>query len=994
MSILKTASPEPVDQNTNLVYTLQIDDNGPATAQGVTVSDPLPAQVSFTSVSTTQGTCSQAGGTVTCNLGSMNPGALAIVTINVTASTFSSVSTASNTATVSSTTSDPNLTNNSSTVVSTIQAPTAVQLVSFNAFSQGSSGVLLDWKTREEVRNLGFNVYRQDSSGSHRLNPSLIAGSALMLRGGHPQHAAKTYQWVDPQPEPWDATYWLEDVDLSGAKSQHGPAQVSAAPSTLRLEASAQLLTHLNRAARDSALNQQLAPVAWPRQRQAELAPAENLTGEDRSHATNGTLDQEPAVKVTVGREGWYHINYEQLVSAGFNADWNARNLQLFAEGVERPLLILGNQFGRLGPNDAIEFYGTGIDTPYSGTRVYWLIEGREPGKRISRARSDFDGSGEPSSFPYTTIREDRTTYFAALINSEDEDNFFGAVVTSDPVDQDLVVTHSAPTALPVTLDITLQGATDGQNHSVSVVFNGSLLGNISFTGQILYKSTFPVDASLLHDGTNTITLTALDGDNDVSVVQSIVLHYAHTYAADGDWLRMEAQSGSRLHITGFSSPRIRVFDITNPQGVEQLAASIQSSSAGYSCDVAVTGSIFGGRTLVAFADTQIAQPEALVQHVPSHLTRRSEGGDILIVTHPDFVPALAPLIQLREEQGHRVKVATIDEVFDAYDFGERSPYALRSFLQFTVKNWRTPPQSILLVGDASLDPRNYLGFGDFDFVPTRLIDTAALKTASDDWFTDFTQIGFGTVPIGRLPVRSLAEAQLVVSKIVNYERGSFAGAWNSRALVVADQNVDANFTATSRSVAAALAGLLSTNTILSGNLDPQAARQQIISDINQGQLLVNYAGHGSVEQWSFADLFDDSDAASLQNGNALPVFLIMDCLNGFFQDVYTQSLAESLLLSPNGGAVSVWASSGFTDAAPQGGMDRSLIAILAAEPSTPLGAAILQAKSQTTDRDVRRTWILFGDPMMHLHLLSSLRKTSFLRRGTGTAIPGNSKPN
>ena len=36
------------------------------------------------------------------------------------------------------------------------------------------------------------------------------------------------------------------------------------------------------------------------------------------------------------------------------------------------------------------------------------------------------------------------------------------------------------------------------------------------------------------------------------------------------------------------------------------------------------------------------------------------------------------------------------------------------------------------------MDPRNYLGLGDFDLLPTKLVDTALLETASDDWFGDF----------------------------------------------------------------------------------------------------------------------------------------------------------------------------------------------------------------------------------------------------------------
>ncbi len=92
-----------------------------------------------------------------------------------------------------------------------------------------------------------------------------------------------------------------------------------------------------------------------------------------------------------------------------------------------------------------------------------------------------------------------------------------------------------------------------------------------------------------------------------------------------------------------------------------------------------------------------------------------------------------------------------------------------------------------------------------------------------------------------------------------------------------------------------------------------------------------------------------------------------MDCLNGFFHDVYTESLAESLLLSKNGGAVAVWASSGLTEPEPQAEMDQNLVRILFAGPSVTLGDAIRNAKSKITDPDARRTYILFGDPMLRL---------------------------
>jgi hypothetical protein len=221
--------------------------------------------------------------------------------------------------------------------------------------------------------------------------------------------------------------------------------------------------------------------------------------------------------------------------------------------------------------------------------------------------------------------------------------------------------------------------------------------------------------------------------------------------------------------------------------------------------------------------------------------------------------------------------------------------------------------------------------------------------------------------------VRTATEAALAIKKIVDYENGSYAGTWNGQALVVADQNIGSNFSTTANSAAATLQSSLTVNKILADGQDPDATRQQILAALNNGSLIVNYSGHGSTEQWSFANLLDDNAAGSLTNGQRLPVYLLMDCLNGFFHDVYTQSLAESLMLSPNGGAVAVWASSGFTDAQPQAFLNQSLLATLSQNRNLSLGAAILAAKSGVTDADVRRTWILFGDPTMRLQFATPL---------------------
>jgi Peptidase family C25 len=174
------------------------------------------------------------------------------------------------------------------------------------------------------------------------------------------------------------------------------------------------------------------------------------------------------------------------------------------------------------------------------------------------------------------------------------------------------------------------------------------------------------------------------------------------------------------------------------------------------------------------------------------------------------------------------------------------------------------------------------------------------------------------------------------------------------------------SFSQAAQSVEKMLPSNMNVTDVFAGTLGAGTAQQALLAGVNSGKLLVNYNGHGSVEIWG-SGLLNDSLASSLTNGTKLPMFVAMNCLNGFFHDVYTQSLATALMLSPNGGAVSVWASSGLTEPGPQFQMDQAFARALFTQPGMAVGDAVLRAKSGIEDSDVRKTFILFGDPMMRL---------------------------
>jgi hypothetical protein len=338
----------------------------------------------------------------------------------------------------------------------------------------------------------------------------------------------------------------------------------------------------------------------------------------------------------------------------------------------------------------------------------------------------------------------------------------------------------------------------------------------------------------------------------------------------------------------------------------------------------------------------------------------------MVIISHSDFLGSLGPLKQFRESQGYSVALIDVEDLYDEFSFGNKTPQAMRDFLSRAFSTWQKAPKFVLLVGNGSADPRNYLGYGDFDLVPTRLIQTKYNETASDDWFVDFNGDGLPEMAIGRIPVLTSTEAAAVVSKIVGYEQSGASG-WTKEVLLVADMGDTFDFEAASAEAAILLPDSITVKKIYRSNFaNDELASEALLDSIDQGALLVNYLGHGSETSWR-GDLITTDDVSTLTNGLSLPFFINMTCWNGWFADPYTETLGESLLKASKGGAVAVWASSGLTEPLGQSVIDQQLIQLLFGEQQLTLGEAVAKAKAAVSDMDIRRTWILLGDPATRL---------------------------
>ena len=156
LSLTKSDAPDPVPVGGQVIYTLAVHNSGPQAATGVSLTDALPAGVTFDSATPTQGSCSEADGTVTCALGTVANEESASVEIKVTPTNAGTIT---NEASVTSDVADPDPADNSASAGTTVDPVADLSLTNFDTPDPVPPGELLTYTL--EVENGG----PQDATG-------------------------------------------------------------------------------------------------------------------------------------------------------------------------------------------------------------------------------------------------------------------------------------------------------------------------------------------------------------------------------------------------------------------------------------------------------------------------------------------------------------------------------------------------------------------------------------------------------------------------------------------------------------------------------------------------------------------------------------------------------------------------------------------------------------------------------------------------------------
>ncbi len=813
--------------------------------------------------------------------------------------------------------------------------PQSADRIDVRAVTDGRSTVI-SWTDNASDRAIGFDVYRLSAKGLERISENPVLGTTPGSRTEREPFIERSFRLDGGA---GGDAFIVEALGQRGDRRQSLPA---AAQYSRDLSAFAGAVDETGQKSRLF----ERTGLQLPRELFNESVKSTSMPDRVSQIAVAAQGGATIGVKV----KGFYRVTKAELQAAQFDVNSDPAKWQLFANGVEQAILV--------GPNgDYIEFFGKADETNESDVNAYYLVVGASNGKRMATSVSRPGGvSVTAANYRSVYDKKERVNYVWDILNG-DAENYWGNLISSSQMNFSFTLTGVDTTATTATFDIKFQGFSTTP-HTINISVNGTSIGTQIGSGQTPMAGTFTVPVSALLEGANTLQMTA-PASGDYTLFDRVTVSYSRKFAADQNRLDFYTTNYKSTVLTGFSASDIRVFDITQDgQPVQVTDFPVIPNGASFDAKLAAAR----GRVMYAVASPGIRQAEFVRYNAPSELASNYQAAKLVIITYGGFRQQAIAWQQYRVTRDFPVMVVDVADIFDEFNYGKSSADSILSFITYAHNNWQTPPDYVLLIGDASYDPKNFSGMGNTNLVPTKIIETLYEETGSDEALADFNHDGLSDLAIGRIPAKTPQDVTNALAKVMAFETPAMQDL-DRGAIFAYDLPIGWNFEASSR----ALGDLLpaSVPKIYIGRGDTNSATT-LINEINLGRYIVNYSGHGSTGVWAASSFFGVNSVPQLTNANRLSLFTMLTCLNGYFVSPYADSLAEKLHNAQNGGSVMSWASTGKTTPDIQMIMATRFYEQLALGNIKRMGDLVRDAKAQIPGgSDVRYSWVLLGDPML-----------------------------
>jgi hypothetical protein len=641
-----------------------------------------------------------------------------------------------------------------------------------------------------------------------------------------------------------------------------------------------------------------------------------------------------------------------------------------------------------------VRFFAAPGESQYMTENIYWLVFCDEDRDCPEPGGQDVHSANYSTTitYPYESLSPPETqideSYISVIQLEENQiyrpqveqiDHWFWTSLTAPgSTSIDAVLSDGSLGEGRIRLEV--WGATEAAiepDHHIILRVNGHQITDHTWDGKGRQIIEGIIDVGILRSGENTIEIEAV-GDTgvaaDITLVDKIAIGYPRALVPLNDLIEFTSPGGE--YVLGGFSGQVSVFDITNPAEINRFGE--------FESDEVIINTEAGHRYWVVGPNGYLSPIRIEPATFEPDLRAVNNGADYVAVGPIDLLEPLQPLLDLRLEQGMQVMAVPLDAIYDQFYFGLRDPEAIRRFMKYAHENWQTAPHYLLLVGDASYDPRGYITPDEGNRLPVFLMDTVyGGQTASDVGYSQLTGDNWDSegsadsdfeIAVGRIPARNADQVSVLVDKIIEYEQTasetSLINVGSGRILAIADgQGI--GFRTDAQNFLDLFPGEYPSE-MISPEAGVEGTNQTIIDQMNRGNLIVAYFGHGGINMWGKDRLFSIDDVELLGTEEQLAIVLNFTCLTGLFTHPTSESLAEALLWKENGGAVAVLAPTSLTLPNDQNFLVRALVDAMILNPTMPLGEMLRQAKSSIQYNtpglnDVTQTFLLFGDPTMKI---------------------------
>jgi hypothetical protein len=365
------------------------------------------------------------------------------------------------------------------------------------------------------------------------------------------------------------------------------------------------------------------------------------------------------------------------------------------------------------------------------------------------------------------------------------------------------------------------------------------------------------------------------------------------------------------------------VFNVTDPANVRLISGVAGSYSFR---DTLRTGQISEYWATSSGAWKSIASAQKMANQ---DLRGYAGGADFIILTSEEFRSAADRLKTFREQAingGLKTIVVDVANVYNEFGGGLPDISAIRDYFKYAYENWTLKPTFVLLFGGASYDYKAILG-SKSSYVPTW--QSAESRDdigsyASDDFFGRFSSGILPSLIPGRISARNVREANVVVDKVLRYRAESADDGWKMRILYIGDDSWTSE--GEEGTMHSDDAETLSRSTFTPDEFEKKkiyiaeyptvfnaqgrrkpGAVQDIIDQVNQGVLILNYTGHGNPKVWAHEMIFEvNTSIPPMVNANRLALFILATCNFSQFDDPRNYTGSELLLNKADGGAIGV----------------------------------------------------------------------------------------